>query len=264
MSRVIAVANHKGGVGKTTTTFNLAGLYAAEGKKVLVCDLDPQASLTKLFGFKPELLERTIADVLLHDVGAEVIKATNVAGVFIIPANASLAEAEKRLIPRMNRERVLSRALRALAARFDYVLLDCPPALDLLNTNGLAAADEVLIPLESSSIALQALPEFLKTVDDVQKEVNPALTVGRIFITKHQAHTGHSQDVLRAVLAQFPGKVSEAMVPLSVLAKDSAAARKPISSYDPRSAVADAYRALAAELAAANQPPAPQEITSHA
>lgn len=254
MTRVIAVSNHKGGVGKTTTTFNLAGLYASQGKRVLVCDLDPQASLTKLFGFRPETLALTIADVMLGDVGAEVVQPTPIAGVFLVPSNASLAEAEKRLIPRMNRERVLARALPALAAAYDYVLLDCPPALDLLNTNGLAAADEVLIPLESSSIALQALPEFLKTVEEIQREVNPRLVSGRIFITKHQAHTGHSQDVLKAVLAQFPGKVSQAMVPLSVLAKDSAAARKPIATYDPRSGVAEAYRALAAELAGPYQP----------
>jgi chromosome partitioning protein len=128
------------------------------------------------------------------------------------------------------------------------VLLDCPPALDLLNTNGLAAADEVIVPLESSSIALQALPEFLKTVEDIQREINPALHIGRIFITKHQSKTGHSQAVLEAVLAQFPGQVSQAMIPLSVIAKDSAAARTPIFSYDPKSSVAEAYRNLAEEI----------------
>jgi chromosome partitioning protein len=264
MTRVIAVANHKGGVGKTTTTFNLAGLYAGEGKRVLACDLDPQASLTKLFGFKPESLNLTIADLLLRtDVGAAVIQRTSIPGISLIPSNAALASAEKQLIPRMNRERVLGRALQPLLAEFDYVLLDCPPALDLLNTNGLAAADEVLVPLESSSIALQALPEFLKTVEDIQREVNPGLHVGRIFITKPQRNTGHSQEVLRAVLAQFPGKVSQVLIPLSVLAKDSAAARKPIFSYDPKSAVAEAYRSLANEIMSTHEPNE-QEITTHA
>lgn len=251
MTRIIAIANHKGGVGKTTTAFTLAGYYADQGKKVLACDLDPQASLTKLFGFKPDTLGLTLADLLLRsDVGAEVIQPTSIAGVHLIPANTSLADAEKRLITKMNRERTLARALAPLAAAFDYVLLDCPPALDLLNTNGLAAAHEVLIPLESSPLALQALPEFLKTVEDIRREGNPELLVGRIFVTKHRAHTGHSHDVLRAVLTQFPGKVSPAVIPLAVLAKDSAAAKKRIFFYDPKSAVAEAYRNLAQEIIA--------------
>jgi len=248
-SRTIAIANHKGGVGKTTTTFNLAGDLAAHGKKVLVCDLDPQASLTKLFGFKPEALRLTLSDLLmLPELGASVIQPTSIPNVHLIPASSALADTEKQLISRIDRQRVLARALAPLTEAFDYVLLDCPPALDLLNTNGLAAAHEVLIPLESSTLALQALPEFLRTVEGVKAEINPGLEIGRIVLTKHQAHTGHSQDVLAAVSIQFPGKVSHSMIPLSVLAKDSVAARKPIFLYDPKSSVAEAYHTLAEEL----------------
>jgi chromosome partitioning protein len=249
MARIIAIANHKGGTGKTTTTLNLAGYYASQGSRVLTCDLDPQASLTNTLGLAPETLPVTLADLLLGDeLPADLIHRTPLAGVEVIPANSALASAEKQLMARMNRERLLARALPQIAPRFDYVLLDCPPALDLLNTNGLAAAHEVVIPLQSSILALQALPEFLKTVAIIQKEINPDLRIARIALTMHQPHTRHSQDVLRAVLEQFPELVFRSPIPLSVLAKDSAAARQSIFSYDPTSPVAEAYRRLAEEL----------------
>jgi chromosome partitioning protein len=250
MPRIIAVANHKGGVGKTTTTFNLAGYFASQGKRVLVCDLDPQASLTKLFGFNPKAVHPSLTELLLGDEIApgEVIHKTPVTGVSLIPANANLAAAEKQLISRINRETVLARLLRPLAEGFDVTLLDCPPALDLLNTNGLAAAHELIVPLQSSMLAVQALPEFMKTVAEIGREVNPGLTLRGIFLTMHQPNTGHSQAVLAAVQAQFPDKVFHSLIPLSVTAKDSVAALEPIFTYDPRSSVADAYRRLAEEI----------------
>jgi chromosome partitioning protein len=244
VTRIIAVANHKGGVAKTTTTYNLAGYYAAEGKRVLVCDLDPQASLTKLFGLNPKTVHPSLAELLvgIDTPPANAIHPTQIAGVHLIPANSELAHTEKRLITRMNRELILARILKPIAEGYDVVLLDCPPALDLLNTNGLAAADEVVVPLESSTLAYQALPEFLRTVEDIQREVNPSLTLRGIVLTKHQANTGHSQQVLATVRDQFPGKVFQAVIPLSVVAKDSAAASKPICSFDPRSPIAEAYK----------------------
>lgn len=250
MSKIIAVANHKGGVGKTTTSFNLSGYYAGQGKRVLVVDLDPQASLTKLFGFNPKTVDPSLTQLLL---GSEILPSralyeTHFPGVELLPASEGLGAAEKQLISRMNRERVLARLLEPIAGLFDVVLLDCPPALDLLNLNGLAAADELIVPLQSSAIAAEALPQFMRTVEDVRRELNPALTLRGIFLTMHQPQTAHSQAVLASVQQKYPGKVFQSLIPLSVAAKDSVAARKPIFSYDPRSSVAEAYRNLAEEL----------------
>jgi chromosome partitioning protein len=148
----------------------------------------------------------------------------------------------------MNREKVLARLLRPMAEAFDVVLVDCPPALDLLNTNGLAAAHEVIIPVESSTLAAQALPEFLNTIEDVRREVNSDLMLGGVFVTKHQPNTSHSQQILALLNEQFPGKVYQALIPQSVIAKDSVAASLPLVSYNPRSSIAEAYRHLAEEI----------------
>ena len=178
---------------------------------------------------------------------------TSMPGVQLIPPNGLLASVEIQLASKLNRERTLSRALRPVAQNFTFVLLDCPPALNFLTINALAAADEVLIPVASEYLALQALQDFLATTQEVHNELNPHLKIAGILVTQHQSHTSQGRGVLEELRAAFPDRVFQSVIPYSVRAKDSVAAVQLIFSYDTKSTLAEAYRGLAHEL-----------ITSHA
>jgi len=169
-------------------------------------------------------------------------------GVSIIPATDQLANLETQLVSRLNRERTLRRVLRPLAEPFSFVLVDCPPALNLLTMNALTAADEVLIPVTSEFLALQALQDFLATAEEVRRELNERLKITGILVTQHQANTGHGRGILDALRQTFPDQIFQSVIPYSVGAKDSVAAAQSIFSYDPKSTVAEAYRGLAHEL----------------
>jgi chromosome partitioning protein len=251
MPRIIAIANHKGGVGKTVTSLNLAHALATDGATVLLCDLDPHASLTNALGFDDKALAATLYDLLAGsrpELSAEaVVQPTSIPGVMLLPATGSLAQLETQLASKLNRERTLDRILRTVAGTYTFVILDCPPALGLLNTNALTAAHEVLIPVSTEYMSIPVLKKFLETVEEIRREVNPGLEVAGILMTKHEKTT-HAKQVLAGLRGDFPYKILESVIPYSVRAKDSVAATQSIFSYDPTSAVADAYRQVAHEL----------------
>jgi chromosome partitioning protein len=253
MTGIIAIANQKGGVAKTTTCLNLGHALSEQGLRVLLVDLDPQASLTISLGFDVRDLLSTIYDVLLDTKDGltikDIVQKTSMKGLDLAPASIDLSKAEMDLFSEMNRERALKDALKPVQGTYDYVLIDCPPSLGLLTTNALAAADFVLIPLQSDYLAMRGAELLLSTIEKVQRKLNPKLQLLGVLVTMY-SQTSHSRDVLREVQAAFKDRTFTSIIPSSVRAKESVVSGKSILDYDSKSKLARSYRELADEVIA--------------
>jgi len=246
---VTAVVNQKGGVGKTTTTFNLGVGLQRRGRRVLLIDLDPQAALSASAGIPVAHLTASIYQALLDEkVDPVPIIRETLAGVDILPATIDLAAAEVELVNMTLRELVLRDVVAKLRPRYDHILIDCPPSLGLLTINALAAADRVIIPLQCEYLATRGLTLLLKTLEKVQTRLNRDLTVEGILPTMFDGRTTHANEILSELRANFPGQVFETVIKDAVRVKESPAAGLSILDYDPNHDVAKAYLRLALEV----------------
>jgi len=249
LPRRIAIANQKGGVGKTTTTVNVGASLAELGYRVLVVDLDPQGNATTGLGVNARSLESSIYDVLLHDVPTDdVIEPTSMRNLFVVPATIDLAGAEIELVPVFSRELRLKRALDTVADDFDFILIDCPPSLGLLTVNAMAAAGEVLVPIQCEYYALEGLGQLLRNVNLVKANLNATLDVSVIVLTMYDARTKLAEQVAAEVRDHFGSRVCRSVIPRTVRLSEAPSFGRPITTFDPSSRGAIAYRELAKEV----------------
>ncbi len=251
MARIIAVVNQKGGVGKTTTAVNLSAALAALGKRVLLCDFDPQANATSGMGVDKNTASPNVYDVLINgDEPARAVTHTKYGDV--LPSNKALAGAGVEMIGLDNREWLLKNALDALAENYDYIFIDCPPSLELLTVNALCAAGSLLVPVQCEYYALEGITDLLATVRLIKRRLNPALSLEGVLLTMFDSRTNLSLQVAEEVKRHFPGQVYATVIPRNVRVSEAPSHGKPVSAYDPLSRGAEAYAALAKELVERN------------
>ncbi len=251
-AQVITLCNQKGGVGKTTTAINLGAAMAELGRRVLLVDFDPQASLTVGFGLNPNTIETTIYHLMMGsgvDID-DVIVPTGVEGVDLIPSNIDFAGAEMQLINEVAREQVLARALAPTLDRYDIILIDCQPSLGLLTVNALAASDGVIVPLECEYFALRGVALLKGTIDKVQQRLNPRLSMVGLLGTMYDGRTLHNREVLRTLVEGWGDDVFHTVIRRTVKFSEATVAGEPLTAYASSSAGADAYRQLAKEVLA--------------
>ena len=248
MGKVISVANQKGGVGKTTTTVNLATLIAKKGKKVLLIDTDPQGNATSGLGITKEL-ELSVYDILVGETTfEETVQETAIKNLKVCPSNISLAGAEVELVSMMSREQRLKVKLDEVKEKYDYILIDCPPSLGLVTLNAFTASDSVLIPVQCEYFALEGLGQLLNTVNLVKKHLNKNLEIEGALLTMYDARTNLSNQVVKEVKKYFEDKVYKTVIPRNVRLSEAPSYGMPISIYDPKSKGAKAYEKFTKEL----------------
>lgn len=254
MGKIIAIANQKGGVGKTTTSINLSAALAELGKKVLVIDADPQGNTTSGYGIEKNELEDTIYELLLGECSVEdcIIK-NAVERVSVLPSNVNLAAVEIELIDAADKEFILKKEIDWVRDQYDFIIIDCPPSLSMLTVNAMTTADSVLVPIQCEYYALEGLSQLIHTVNLVKERLNPDLEMEGVVFTMYDARTNLSMQVVDNVKSVLKQRIYETVIPRNIRLAEAPSFGQPINVYDPKSAGAEAYASLAKEIVATNK-----------
>ena len=249
MGRVIAVANQKGGVGKTTTAINLSACLAEKGQKVLAIDMDPQGNMTSGLGIDKDEVEKNIYDLMIGQVGVEeVLQKEAIKNLDIIPTSIDLSAAEIELIGVDDKEFIIRNAIAPIKDNYDYIIIDCPPSLSMLTINAMTTADSVLVPIQCEYYALEGLSQLIHTVELVKERLNPILEIEGVVFTMYDARTNLSLQVVENVKENLNQNIYKTIIPRNVRLAEAPSYGQPITLYDPRSSGAESYRLLAEEV----------------